>query len=307
MNLVNKIIILIFLLCISFQSFSFENKILFKVNNEIITSIDVLNEIKYLNLINNNFKKLDQYQMYEIAKNSIIKQKVKTYELKKIFTELKINESYVDEIILDYFSKLNIDSLENLKNLLNQNNLEFEKIKDKITIQVLWNQLIFNKFSNSVKINKQLIKDEINKKKKNEEFLISEIVFNIKNKQEKNKKFNQINKEIIKNGFANAAILYSISDTSINGGEIGWINQNSLSENIKNEIINTEVGQITKPIQIASGFIILKVEDKKVSTIDIDLNKEFEKIIKIKTNEQLNQFSNIYFNKIKKNAKIKEL
>ena len=182
-----------------------------------------------------------------------------------------------------------------------------KELKKKITIQVLWNQLIFNKFSDSVKINKQSIKEEINSKRKNEEYLISEIVFNVKNKQEVNKKFDLINKEIKKNSFANAAIIYSISETSINGGEIGWVNHNSLSENIKKELINTGIGQVTKPIKIPSGFIILKVEDKRISEAEIDFSKELEKIIKVKTNEQLNQFSNIYFNKIKKNAKIKKL
>ena len=116
MSLIKKLIILFFLLCFSFQSFSFENKILFKVNNEIITSIDILNEIKYLNLINNDFQKLDQYQIYEIAKNSIIKEEVKKYELKKIFNELKIDDKYLNEIILDYFSKLRIKTLSTFSN-----------------------------------------------------------------------------------------------------------------------------------------------------------------------------------------------
>ena len=307
MNLGKKLIVIFVLILLPINTFSFENKILFKVNDTIITSVDVLNERKYLSLINKNFENLDQFQKFEIAKNSIIKERIKENELEKFFEELKMDEEYLNEVIINYFSKIKINSLEKIKELLDNNNLEIGKIKRKITIQVLWNQLIFNKFSDSVKINKQFIKEEINSKRINEEYLISEIVFNIKNKQEINKKFNLINNEIKKNGFGNAAIIYSVSETSINGGEIGWINHNSLSENIKKEIINTGIGEITKPIQIPSGFIILKVEDKRISETEIDLSKELEKIIKIKTNEQLNQFSNIYFNKIKKNAKIKKL
>jgi len=307
MNLGKKLIVLFVLILLPVKTYSFENKILFKVNDRIITSVDILNETKFLGLINKNFVNLDQFQKFEIAKNSIIKERVKENELKKIFKELKIDKEYLNEVIIDYFSKFKINSLEKIKELLDNNNLEIERIKKKITIQVLWNQLIFNKFSDSVKINKQSIREEINSKRKNEEYLISEIVFNVKNKQEVNKKFDLINKEIKKNSFANAAIIYSISETSINGGEIGWVNHNSLSENIKKELINTGIGQVTKPIKIPSGFIILKVEDKRISEAEIDFSKELEKIIKVKTNEQLNQFSNIYFNKIKKNAKIKKL
>ncbi len=307
MNLGKKLIVLFVLILLPVNTYSFENKILFKVNDRIITSVDILNETKFLGLINKNFVNLDQFQKFEIAKNSIIKERVKENELKKIFKELKIDKEYLNEVIIDYFSKFKINSLEKIKELLDNNNLEIERIKKKITIQVLWNQLIFNKFSDSVKINKQSIREEINSKRKNEEYLISEIVFNVKNKQEVNKKFDLINKEIKKNSFANAAIIYSISETSINGGEIGWVNHNSLSENIKKELINTGIGQVTKPIKIPSGFIILKVEDKRISEAEIDFSKELEKIIKVKTNEQLNQFSNIYFNKIKKNAKIKKL
>ena len=308
MNLFYKLIIaLIFYLGFSVNGFTIENKILFKVNNEIITSVDVLNEIKYLNLLNKNLKNFDKYKIYEVAKNSIIKNKVKENELRKFFKKLDVNEKYLNEITIKYFDKFNLNSIEELEYLLQKNNLILEEIQKKITIQILWNNLIFQKFSKNIKLDKKLIKQQISNKEIQEEFLISEIVFNIKKKETLEKKLGIIKNEIIKNNFSDAAILYSISDTAINGGKVGWVSLNSLSKKIRDELLNLNVGEITSPIQIPGGFIILKIENKRENIIQLDIEKEFEKIIKIKTNEQLNQFSNIYYNKIEKDIKIHEL
>ena len=308
MNLFYKLILaLIFYLGFSVNGFTIENKILFKVNNEIITSVDVLNEIKYLNLLNKNLKNFDKNKIYEVATNSIIKNKVKENELRKFFKKFDVDKKYLNEITIKYFDKFDIYSIEELQNLLQKNNLSLEEIQKKITIQILWNNLIFQKFSKNVKIDKKLIKKEISKKEIQEEFLISEIVFNIKENETLEKKLIIIKNEIIKNNFSNAAILYSISDTAINGGKVGWVSLNSLSKKIRDQLNNLKVGEITNPIQIPGGFIILKIENKKENIVKINIEKEFEKIIKIKTNEQLNQFSNIYYNKVEKDIKIHEL
>jgi len=171
----------------------------------------------------------------------------------------------------------------------------------------MWSELIFKKFSKNIKINKKLIRNEISKKKTQEEFLISEIVFNVKDKDDLNMKINLIKREIMNTNFYRAAIIYSISETSVDGGKIGWIKENSLSVKIKNELKKIKIGEITKPIQIPGGFIILKIEDKKETALKLDIDKEIESVVKRKTNEQLNQFSNIYFNKIQKNISINEL
>ena len=308
MNLFYKLILaLIFYLGFSVNGFTIENKILFKVNNEIITSVDILNEIKYLNLLNKNLENFDKYKIYEVAKNSIIKNKVKENELKKFFKKLEVDEKYLNQITIKYFDKFDLNSIEELKNLLQKHNLILEEIQKKITIQILWNNLIFQKFSKNIKIDKKLIKEEISKKEIQEEFLISEIVFNLKKKESLEKKLAIIKNEIVKNNFSNAAILYSISDTAINGGKVGWVSINSLSKKIRDQLYDLNVGEITNPIQIPGGFIILKIENKKENIVKLDVEKEFEKIIKIKTNEQLNQFSNIYYNKIEKDIKIHEL
>ena len=308
MNFKKSLTIILYVLALfPSQIFALENKILFKINNETVTTIDISNEIKYLTFLNKEFKKFTQNEIFEIAKDSLIKEKIKEIELKKFFKKIELDEKFIEKFAINYFSKFNINSYQDLEKLLIANELKIEVIKKKITIQLMWNEIITKKYSQNIKIDKELIREEISKKRTQDEFLISEIVFNVDNKNELNKKFDNIKDEIEQNSFSKAAIVHSISSSAINGGEIGWIKESSLSNKIKNEIKNIQVGEITKPIKIPGGFIILKIENMRKIQLQLDDNEETEKIVKRKTNEQLNQFSNIYFNKIKKNVRIDEL
>ena len=301
-----SIFFIIFIFMFS-QLFAMENKILFKIEKKIITTQDILNEVNYLKLINSEFKSFDNNKIYVIAKNSLIREIIKENELKRIFKKVEIKENFIEQFIIDYFSKFKINSINELKQILEQNNLSLDNIKKKITIQIMWNDLIFEKFSKNVKINKDIIKKEISLKKTQEEYLISEIVFSVNNKKDLKNKFEKIKIDIKENNFSKAAIIHSISETSINGGKIGWVTENSLSLKIKDAFNKLKIGDITKPIRIPGAFIILKIEDKRNIELELDFNKEFNRIVKRKTNEQLNQFSNIYFNKIKKDVKVNEL
>tara|TARA_B100001057_G_scaffold76415_1_gene71162 strand:- start:2636 stop:3592 length:957 start_codon:yes stop_codon:yes gene_type:complete len=308
MNFKSKFTIILYILIfLPSQVFALENKILFKINNEIISTMDVYNEIQYLKLLNDEFRKFEQNEIFKIAKDSLIRDRVKEIELKKFYQKIELDEKFIKKFAINYFSQLNINSYEDLKKLLKKNNLQIEDLVKKITIQLMWNEIVLKKFSKSIKIDKQLIKEEISKKSVQDEFLISEIVFNIKNKNELNKKFEGINAEIKKSNFSKAAIIHSISGSSVNGGQIGWVKESSFSKAIKNEIANIQIGEITKPIKIPGGFIILKIENIRKIRLELNDKEEIEKIIKRKTNEQLNQFSNIYFNKVKRNVRIDEL
>lgn len=307
LNINYKIFIFLYILIsLPTQILSYENKILFKINNYIITTVDISNEIQYLKIINEDFKNFEKDKINEIAKNSVIRDVIKESELKKYFKKLELDDVFIEKFALEYFSKLKFNSFEELKMFLSKNNLKFEYIKKKITIQLMWNELILKRFSKNVKINKNKIEEKISEQKLQQEFLISEIVFNIKNKNELESKFNEIKKEVEINGFSRAALIYSVSDTSTTGGKVGWIKENLLTNEIKNAVKIINIGEITKPIIIPGAFIILFKEDKRETLVELDIDKEIEAIIKRKTNEQLNQFSNIYYNKIKKNINIYE-
>ena len=296
------IIFIFFIFLMPYSAFTLENKILFKVENKIITSQDILNEIDYIKTLNPEILNLEKNEIIEIAKNSLLREKIKSIELEKNFNKLDVEEKYIDQAVKSIFFKKNIQNLSDLLNYLNLNNIDIDNIKNKISIEILWNQLILKKFSNQVIIDKEKINNEIlNSSKEKKSYLLSEIVFTIDNNSSLNDKYLLIKKNINEKSFGNTALIYSISDTSKNGGMIGWVDENSLNEIIKSEISKIDIGKYTKPIFTPSGYLILQVNDIKIEKLETNYEEEFTKIVKIKTNQQLNQFSNIYFNKIKKN------
>ena len=305
MNRKISAILIIFFISIN-TSLAYENKILFKVNNEIITSVDILNEINYLNSLNDNLKNLKKEKIFQIAKGSLIREKIKEITLLKIFEEIKLNEEDYNRSILNNYSYLNINNIDELNQYLKKFNLTIQKNKKKISINALWNQIIYDKFSKNVKIDVKKLKNEILKNNKQTEFLLSELVFNLEINESLEKKFDLISKSILDDGFENSALTYSISDSSTNGGNLGWVKESSINKKIKNEVSKLKINDHTPPITIPGGFLVLKLNDTKITEKEIDLDKELQTIIRIKTNDQLNQFSNIFLNKVKKDIVISE-
>ena len=289
------------------QSTAIENKILFKVNNQIITSIDVLNEINYLSLINSDFQKLDKQKIYEVSKNSLIREKIKEIDLKKQFVELKLNEEYLNELFKNYSRRIGFKNTNDFRKEIKKNNIKIDSVIKKITIEAYWNQLMIDKFLKNVKINEANIKKELQNQKMQREYLLSEILFGLEKNNELDNKIKLIKKAISDEGFSKAALIHSISDTSNSGGKLDWINEASLNVKIKSALNNLEIGAHTEPILLPGGYLILKINDIKEVVKEINYEKEFEKIKREKTNEQLNIMSNLYFNKIKKNIIINEL
>ena len=284
-----------------------ENKILFKVNNEIITSLDILTELRYLEIINNDFKKTPKKQAFEIAKKSLIREKIKEIELIKILDEIKVEEEILNNVLIDYFKSINIETISDFEKHFLSQEINPDLIKKKISIEILWNQLIYSRFKENVKIDMKLLKDEVSSNNKKKEFLLSEILFELDENEKLDVKIIFLEKEIKEKGFSQTALSYSISDTANKGGKLGWVNETIMSSRIKNKLKKFEIGNYTKPIVIPGGFLILKIDDIKEVESNYDLDTEINKIVNKKTNEQLNQFSNIYFNKIKKDIIINEL
>ena len=280
-----------------------ENKILFKVDNEIITTIDIFEEIKFLKSFNPEMNNLSKTELFEISKNSLLKNKIKKIEIMKFVKEFKVEDKFLQNIIKNKYSKIGINSLENFKSFLKDNSLDFEVIREKLTTELIWNDLIYQKFNKKIVIDRDKIKNEIlqNSQKENQiELLLSEISFSVNDKVEFQEKYQKILLDIEKIGFKKTALVHSKSETATNGGVVGWVNENTLNKNVKKTISELQIGQISKPIRTSSGFIILKIDDKRESVLKLNLNEKIEEIIRFKTNDQLDQFSNIYFNKVKK-------
>lgn len=286
-----------------------ENKILFKINNEIITSQDISNEIRYIATLNKEFLNLRKNRIYEIAKNSLIKEKIKKIEILKKIKKIEIKDEYLNQLIKTNYSNLGIDSIDQFNKILKNQNLKIEDIKEKLAINAIWNEIIYLKYSSKVKINENKIKEEIENiaSEKSQLFLLSEIVFNVPVGENYLNKYKEVKNSILTDGFANAALKHSISMTAEIGGKLGWISRESINEQIYNEIKNLKNDQFSKPITVSSGFLIIQMNERKKIKKEFDSEKELKILMQNKKNYQLNQFSNIYFNKIKKDIFVDEL
>ena len=309
MKTIKLISIFIFLILIKTQANSIENKIILKIDNEIITSLDIKKEARYLITLNPNTKNLSKDQIYLISKNSLIREKIKKKEILKNFEIINIEQDILEELIKNMFDKLNINSRNEFINYLNKNKLTIDHVEEKIKMEVMWNRLVYLKFKSKIKINPEAIKKEIlkNQKTGSKKYFLQEILFDIKKDENIQKKNYLIQDSIKKQGFEKTALLYSISSTSKNNGNIGWISASSLNKNIYDKIKDLKAGEISKPITIPGGFLILKILEMKIVQEEIDVEKELSKVIKNKTNSQLNQYSLIFYNKIKKDILIDEL
>ena len=305
---IKKIILILLILFLNIKnSYAIENKIIVRVNNEIVTSIDILDEINYLKLLNPKIQELNNEKLFEISKNSLIREKIKKIYLLKIIDKISIEEKYLNNLIKNIYSQKNIKSLQDYKLYLKNNNLNYHYLKNKITIESLWNEMIFQKFNSKVKINKDQIKKEI-LNNPDEKLLLSEILVAKYKDNEMKLKFNEIQEDIQKEGFANAASIHSISDSASRGGKIGWIDKNSLNKSLANKLSKLNIGDYTDPILTPSGYLIVKLENKKDNEVsEEDIEKKIDRLVRIKTTQQLNQFSNIYLNKLRKDVVIDEI
>ena len=306
-----KVFFLLLSLILYFQILNaIENKILFKIDNEIITTLDIYEEIKFLKAFNPETNNLDENELFEISKNSIQKNIIKKIELNKFVEELKVDDKFLSKLIVSKYSKIGINSLEKFETFLKEENLDIKLIKEKFYIELIWNDYIYQKFYNKVIIDREKIEKEIlsNPKQENQrELLLSEINFSVTKKIDFEDKYKRILSDIEKIGFQKTAMIYSNSETASSGGIIGWVKEDNLNLTIKKIISNLKIGQVSKPIRTKSGFIILKIEDEKEYSNSLNINEKIEEIVKFKTNDQLSQFSNMYFNKIKKNLIINDL
>lgn len=306
-----KVFLLILLILLNITLVEAKEKIFIVsiVNNEPITNIDVINEAKYLSALNPKIQSLDKEQILSIAKESLIKEKIKKNELLK-FIKLGEKNDFLDSMLKNFYKKLNFNNLEEFKNYLANFNLSLNEVIKKIEIETRWNELIFSQYNNQVEINIEKLNKQLSSKNNQEKelYFLYEILFSAQNKSKYEEIYKKIKKSINEIGFKNTANLYSISDSAKFGGELGWINKQNLNKKILDKIIVLQIGDVSEAIPIPGGYIVLKVENKKKEKIDKkDLQKELDKLIQMEKNKKLNEFSLIHFNKVKVNTNITNL
>ena len=302
-----KFYLFLILIVIPYKGVNSEVFIVAKVNQEIITNIDLNFEKRYLVSLNPNLKKLDQKRITEYAKNSLINEKIKKTEIEKRFKIIP-NETILAKVIGDIYSSIGISSLTEFENYLLQNKVDIKRVKEKISIEIAWNDLIVKTFSNEIEIDQNAIIKELEKfdEKEVNNLLLSEIIFTINDKNELESKYESIKKSINEIGFEETARIYSLSDSKKSGGNLGWIYQNQLSKDIKDELSNIKIGEFTKPIITSGGFLILKLNDIKTENVKIDKNTQLKKMMEFEKERQFTRFSTLYYKRIYNDAEIDE-
>jgi peptidyl-prolyl cis-trans isomerase SurA len=284
-------------------------KIIYKINNKIITNIDIENEAKYLIALNNQLERLDPKKIMNIAKDSIIREKIKEFELVKYFL-LDQKNPYLDKVVKDFYTKLGLENEEQFKIYLSNYNLTIKKLKKKIEIETLWNQLIYDIYSKQINVDIKSLEKSITENKmseKNKKYLLSEIIFEKNSNETLADKILKINNSINEIGFKNTANTFSVSDSAKFGGNIGWITEIDLSKKISKSVKSLKVGETTQPIRINKNYLILKLEEIKEEKVAIKKDDILKRLVASEKNRQLNQFSNIHFSKAKINTFIDEL
>ena len=307
---VKFILFLFLLILINFKSNTAENfYIVYKVNNEIITNSDIEKEYRYLVSLNNQLKNLEKQKIIKLSKESALREKIKKIELIKYF-DLKTINIDIDNYLENFYRNLNIKNKKEFEEYLESNNISLNYVQKKIEIEILWNQLIYDQYISQINIDRNQLKEKVKKlisTKKQKKYSLSEILFDKENNSNFEKKLENINQSISEIGFKNTANIYSISDSSKFGGKIGWIEEQKLSTKILEQLKALEVGQYTSPVQVGSSFLILKIEEIKYENAIINEDEELNKMIQFETNKQLDQFSKIFYGKIKINSFINEL
>ena len=305
-----KVIILIILSVIPYNFYQANSKIeiKYKIGDEIITNLDILDEVKYLVFLRPNLKGLTEKELSIIAENSLIREIIKKKELKRIFKDEE-NLEFIEEIKKNLYRYKNVKNEGEFKYLLNKSNVNYEKIIMKMKYEAMWNELIIQKYSSFIKIDKKKLNKELQikiSKNKKYEYNLSEILFELENNDTLEKKYQEILLYVNNSNFKNAAAKFSISNSSIKGGEIGWIKETLLSENLIKILGTMKKNDVSKYIKYPNGYLILKINDKREMEQVINVNRELNEMSNFEKNRQLNQFSLLFFKKLKQNIIINE-
>tara|TARA_B100001057_G_scaffold491405_1_gene581552 strand:+ start:514 stop:1437 length:924 start_codon:yes stop_codon:yes gene_type:complete len=299
---VKKFLIFLFVFFTGFNFLSFakdENKIVVKIENELITSYDVKNKILTSLVLSNseitqeNINKLKRKSLEGLISNRLKRIELSKYSLKK--NNVKINS---------YLNSISSNDINGLKSKFEINNINFEIFLEEVDTEFRWRNLIYNNYSKKINIDPKVIQKEVKKMIKNEKktikFNLSEIEIFIENNQLDNEKIILLQKHIKDFGFEDAVSKFSISNTSNNNGNLGWINSNSIANDILKYLNEIEIGEVTKPFKKQGKIIFLKINDKKVSNpSEINIEKMTTELVEKKKNELFDLYSNSLLSKLK--------
>ncbi len=295
-----RILFIKFLIILIFFNFKIANSEVFikaKINDQIITNIDVKDEKNYLLALNPRLKNLSNEEINRYALDSLINEKIKKIEIEKRF-EILVNNKMINKIISDLYLGIGLADIKEFERHLKSFDIDMDLVKNKISVEIAWNDFIFNNYNKAILIDEDKIRvkiKELSKKNLVENIFLSEIIFTVKEGENLNNKLNQIKNSINDIGFEETAKIYSVSESRKNGGKIGWVFKSQLSNKILNEIEKIDIGELTDPITTPGGFILLTINEKKNELIQINENEQFKKAVKFEKNRQLTMYSTLQY------------
>ena len=276
------------------------------IGDKAIARSDIINEIKIILILNETgYSEEIKKQLDNSAIASIIKRTIKKIEIEK-YPNLTFNESDLRGQINQLAANLNMNP-DMLKETFETNGINFLDIVDQIKTDLLWNSLIFSIYKDRLSINSEEIDEQlkmIDKKEETFEYLISEIIIKPVNKDNLNLAIEEIINEINTKGFEKVAIEKSISETAIKGGDLGWLNEKSISKQFKNNIANTLVGKISKPILLPQGILFFKVRDKRKVAKYVNLEDAKNQLVRAEKNKILNMYSLSHYDNLRRTISI---
>lgn len=299
------LIIIIFIFFFSNNSSAkVENNIVLKVENEIITSFEIKNKIlSSLVLANQEVSQSNINRLKKQAVNYLIQQKLKKIELKKY--NFKRDQAQLD----NYLNSISSNNIDNLKKKFSNNNVDFDLFIDDLDIDLKWQKYIYKVFSKKIEIDEQNISKELENLLRNkseiEQYRISEIEISLANDVSDKEKILNIENQIKKFGFESAALRFSVSSSSSNKGDLGWLNAKSLNNKIYEIIKNMKEGEVTKPLITANSALFLKLNQKRISKVkNLNINELKANLINKKKNELFNLYSKSLLSKLRNTSLI---
>ena len=308
-----KKIIFLFLICFVFvekAKAEINDSLFMIVGDRAVTQSDVVNEIKILLILNNeSYTDEIRDKLQQIAVNSIIKRTIKEIEVKKN-NYFAYNEKDLNNELLRLANNINVD-IDTLKNICASNELDFALIVNNIKVDLMWNSIIFQLYKDKLTINKDEI-DESLKLKQNKkevfEYLISEILIAnpVGDINAETKKI-ELKEKIENEGFETVARNLSISESALKGGDLGWVNENSIAKKVKPSIINTSLGGLSEPVVLTDGILFFKVRDKRKVEKKLTLEEEKNELVNLEKVKILKMHSLTHYDKLKRTISIKFL
>jgi len=284
-----------------------KDKLFLTVGNKAITTLDVMNEIKVILILNNmSYDDQKRDELHKMAITSIIKRSVKEIEINK-YDFLEYNENDFINELTKLANNINMD-LETLKKICNSNELNFSIVENQMKTELLWNSLIFYLYKNRISINLNEIDEQLKlsqNKNEIEEFLISEIVLKRVENDKVKSRIEEITSQIETEGFEAVAMKSSISNSATKGGDLGWLNENQISKKFRSNIINTPIGSLAEPILMNEGILIFKLRDKRKVKNETDLEILKNQLVTTEKTKILNMYSTSHYDSLRRSVSIK--